>query len=60
VPDLRASVGDTGANAVHDVALVQAMLQAIKDAKGAAYFGKNTGTYDAATKTAIIAFQTDQ
>ena len=60
MPDLRGSVGEKGANAVHDVALVQAMLQVVKDAKGAAYFGNYTGTYDAATKTAIIAFQTDQ
>ena len=60
MPDLRGSVGEKGANAVHDVALVQAMLRVVKDAKGVAYFGNYTGTYDAATKTAIIAFQTDQ
>jgi len=45
---------------VHDIALVQAMLRVVKDAKGGAYSGDYTGTYDAATKTAIIAFQTDQ
>ena len=60
MPDLRGSVGEKGANATHDVALVQAMLVLVKDAKGTAYFGNYTGAYDAATKTAIIAFQTDQ
>ena len=60
MPDLRGSVGDKGTNAVHDVALVQAMLRVVKNAKGVEYFGNYTGSYDAATKTAIIAFQTDQ
>jgi len=60
VPDIKGSVGDGGANAVQDVALVQAMLRVVKDAKGAAYFGNNySGTYDGATKTAIAAFQAD-
>lgn len=61
MPDLTSSVGEGATNAVHDVALVQAMLRVVKDAKGAPYLAlAYTGTYDAATKTSIIAFQTDQ
>jgi hypothetical protein len=61
MPDLTNSVGEGGTNADHDVALVQAMLRVVKDAKGAPYLASAyTGTYDAATKGAITAFQTDQ
>jgi peptidoglycan hydrolase-like protein with peptidoglycan-binding domain len=61
VPVLKGSVGEGGANAAHDVALIQVMLRVVKNAKGAVYFNNAyTGTYDAATKAAVIAFQTDQ
>jgi len=60
MPDIKDTVGEGGKNAVHDVALVQAMLRVVKNAKGAAYLG---GVYDGAygpqTKAAIIALQTD-
>jgi hypothetical protein len=61
MPDITAKVGEAGANQVHDVALVQAMLRVVKNAKGAPYLGGNyDGVYGPATKTAITAFQTDQ
>jgi hypothetical protein len=60
MPEITASVGDGATNKTHDVALVQAMLRIVKNAKGASYFGSAyDGTYGATTKTAIIAFQTD-
>lgn len=60
MPEITASVGENAINKVHDVALVQAMLRIVKSAKGVPYFGSAyDGTYSAATKTAIIAFQTD-
>ena len=60
MPTLTNSVGDTGANAKHDVALVQLMLRLAKNSKGVSYYGTNyTGAYDTATKTAIAAFQKD-
>jgi peptidoglycan hydrolase-like protein with peptidoglycan-binding domain len=60
LPELKGSVGDGGANAVQDVALVQAMLKIVEDAKAVAYFGNNyNGKYDPSTKAAITAFQTD-
>jgi hypothetical protein len=59
IKDLKGSVGDGGGNAVHDVALIQAMLKVVKNAKGEAYLSKNyTGKYDDATKAA--AFQADK
>lgn len=55
------SVGDGGANAKHDVAIVQLMLHLIKNAKGASYYAGNySGTYDTGTKDALAAFQKDQ
>ena len=60
MPEITGSVGDTANNKTHDVALVQAMLRLVKNAKGATYFGSAyDGTYSAAMKTAITAFQTD-
>lgn len=61
MPDIKDSVGDGGTNAVHDVAMVQLMLQAVKDAKNTPYFNADyTGTYADTVKNAIIAFQKDQ
>ena len=60
MPEITANVGEGATNKTHDVALVQAMLRIVKSAKGVPYFGvAYDGTYGAATKTAIIAFQTD-
>src|SRR5215216_3564283 len=60
MPDIKDSVGVGGGNRGHDVALVQAMLKVIKNAKGVAYLPSNyDGAYGKDTKTAIIAFQTD-
>jgi peptidoglycan hydrolase-like protein with peptidoglycan-binding domain len=60
MPEVKKSVGDGGDNQVHDVALVQAMLVVVKNAKSAAYLAPPyTGTYDAGTKAAIAAFQQD-
>lgn len=60
MPAITAAVGDGAKNQVHDVALVQAMLRIVKNAKGAAYLNAAySGTYDAQTKNAITAFQTD-
>jgi len=60
MPDITDSVGETGTNKTHDVALVQAMLKTIKNAKGASYLTTNyDGVYGKNTKAAIIAFQTD-
>jgi hypothetical protein len=60
MPDITDSVGETGKNQPHDVAMVQAMLKAIKNAKGAPYLTTNyDGAYGKNTKAAIIAFQTD-
>jgi hypothetical protein len=60
MPDITDSVGEGGANKVHDVALVQAMLSVIKDARNRAYLGDYDGKYGNTTKAAIIRFQTDQ
>ena len=60
MPDIKDTVGEGAKNAVHDVALVQAMLRVVKDAKGVPYLGGNyDGIYGGQTKAAIIAFQTD-
>lgn len=60
MPEITGSVGDAASNKTHDVALVQAMLRLVKNAKGVAYFGSAyDGTYSAAIKTAITAFQAD-
>lgn len=60
MPDIKDSVGDGGANHVHDVALVQAMLTVIKDPKNNPYLGDYSGKPGPATTGAIKAFQTDQ
>ncbi|MDQ3948709.1 MAG: M15 family metallopeptidase [Gemmatimonadota bacterium] len=61
MPDIKDTVGEGGANNVHDVALVQAMLRVVKDAKGQPYLGGNyDGVYGGQTKAAIQRFQADQ
>ncbi len=62
MPDITDSVGEPGAaNKVHDVALVQAMLRVVKNAKSSPYLaGEYDGVYGGHTKTAIVDFQTDQ
>ncbi len=60
MPDIKKSVGEGAVNQSHDVALVQAMLKIVKNAKGSAYLGANyDGSYGGVTKSAIIAFQKD-
>ena len=34
MPEITASVGDSATNKTHDIALIQAMLRIVKDAKG--------------------------
>lgn len=60
MPDIKDSVGEGGSNKVHDVALLQAMLSVVKNAKGVAYLPDYDGKYSPVTKAAITAFQTDQ
>lgn len=61
MPDIKDSVGEGAKNNIHDVALVQAMLRIVKNAKNAPYLVSNyDGIYGKDTKSAIIAFQTDQ
>ncbi len=58
--DIKDSVGEGGANKVHDVALVQAMLRVVKNAKGVPYLSGNyDGSYGKHTKEAITNFQVD-
>lgn len=60
MPTITGSVGDGGANKTHDVALVQAMLRIVKNAKGVPYLASSyDGSYGNATKNAIIAFHKD-
>jgi hypothetical protein len=60
LPTITGNVGDGAANKTHDVALLQAMLRIVKNAKGAPYFSGNyDGPYGKATKDAITAFQND-
>lgn len=62
MPKITASVGHTGLNKKHDVALVQAMLRVIKDPKGQPYVTFNYDgdfTPGGATFKAIKAFQDD-
>lgn len=61
MPDIGANVGEHGApNKSHDVAMVQAMLRVVKNAKNATYLNVDyTGTYGPTTKSAISAFQND-
>src|SRR5262245_6725617 len=59
--DIKDTVGERGANAAHDVALVQAMLRQVKDDQQQPYFGGNyDGQYGKDTKAAIENFQADQ
>src|SRR5262245_46165233 len=59
--DIKDTVGEGGINAVHDVALVQAMLRVVKNAKQQPYFGNDyDGIYEKNTKAAIESFQADQ
>jgi len=59
--EIKGTVGDGGANAKHDVALVQLMLRLVANKKGVPYYNQAyTGTYDTATKDALAAFQKDQ
>ena len=60
MPDITDSVGDAGANKVHDVALVQAMLTVIKNPKGRPYLTGYDGKSGNGTVHAITQFQTDQ
>ena len=60
MPDIKDSAGEGGVNKTHDVAMVQAMLRIVKNAKNVPYLGGNyDGFYGGITKTAIITFQTD-
>lgn len=60
MPTITGPVGEKEANAVHDVALVQAMLQAIRDPQGRRYYDSDyDGVFGPITKAAIIAFQRD-
>ena len=60
MPDIKDSVGDGGQNNVHDVALVQAMLTVIKDAKNNPYLADYDGKPGPTTTNAIKLFQADQ
>jgi peptidoglycan hydrolase-like protein with peptidoglycan-binding domain len=60
MPDIKDTVGDGGTNQVHDVALVQAMLRVVKDAKNQPYLAGNyDGSYGLQTRAAIERFQAD-
>lgn len=60
MPAISSSVGEGAVNAAHDVAIVQLMLRLVKNAQQQPYLNAPySGTYDAGTKTAITAFQTD-
>jgi hypothetical protein len=60
MPSITGSVGEGAANKTHDVALVQAMLRIVKNAKGAPYFGgRYDSAYGALSKAAIASFQSD-
>ena len=60
MPDIKDSVGEAASNKVHDVALLQAMLSVVKNAKSVPYLTDYDGKPGPATKAAITAFQTDQ
>src|SRR5262245_5403855 len=56
--DIRDTVGEGGANAVHDVALAQAILRVLENAKQQPYFGGDCdGVYGSQTRAAIEQFQ---
>src|SRR5262245_20978795 len=61
MPDIKDSVGQAASNKSHDVALVQAMLRVVNNAKGQPYLAGNyDGIYGNQTKTAILQFQKEQ
>ena len=60
MPDIKDSVGDGGVNNDHDVALVQAMLVLVKNAKNQPYLTYYDGIYGKLTKAAIITFQNEK
>jgi peptidoglycan hydrolase-like protein with peptidoglycan-binding domain len=60
MPNITNSVGEAGTNKVHDVALVQAMLVVVKNAKKQPYITSYDGIYGGQTRAAIINFQKDQ
>jgi hypothetical protein len=58
--DITKSVGEGGFNLGHDVAMVQAMLGLVKNAKGHVYLPAHyDGSYGTQTRNALVAFQTD-
>lgn len=60
MPDITASVGESATNKTHDVAMVQAMLRIVKNAKAVPYLsGSYDGSYGGQTKQAIVNFQSD-
>lgn len=60
MPVITGSVGEGAVNKTHDVALVQAMLRIVKNAKGSPYLGGHyDGAYGGVTKNAITSFQND-
>jgi hypothetical protein len=59
MPDIKDTVGP-GVGKVHDIALVEAMLRVIRDAKGRRYLRSDyNGVFRNDTKDAIIRFQRD-
>ena len=60
MPEIKESVGPGLKNRHHDVALIQAMLVVVKNAKGAPYLARYDGVYGGHTENAILAFQHDQ
>ena len=60
MPNIREAVGAGGKNTIHDVAMVQFMLKALKAPGGHAYFsGGYTNRFGPDTQSAIAAFQAD-
>ena len=60
MPEIEDSVGEAAKNNASDVAIVQAMLVLVKNAKNAPYLASYDGDYGHHTRDAIIAFQNDQ
>lgn len=60
MPEIKASIGAGLTNSHDDVALIQAMLVVVKNAKGTSYLNSYDGVFGNHTKNAIIAFQNDQ
>lgn len=60
MPTITNTVGAGGANAIHDLTLVQAMLRVIKDKNGHPYFAHAiNGVFDSHLTAAIKKFQTE-